>query len=232
MKNFYIFPNSVNRIHEDERIKVNITDGVITFFHFDGQKEQIAEVNTALLRDGSSTMVLNSPMGSTFVLYNFREIVQVMDTTPSEFLSAMQVRGFMQIDKCGGEVYIKTFLLAGDNELASDTRDFSYCTHCIKDFIHPLDWAFSWTLRKLDAKLEGSKLVMQMELCQSGFWQRDVYASHAGQTIRLAPGMNTIEFVFCPSENVYLGEPNCRYKGRAIEVRKLLEGGTDNGISC
>ena len=225
MDNIYIFPNVVRRKSEKERFKVNIEGKEIYLLYDCGDgAEQIVLIDTEILRDGSSTMVLNNSItGNTYALYNFREILQVMDMIPSEFLSVMGQRGFMQIDKSGGDVFVKVFLLEGERSLASDINDFSRYEHCTKDYILPLDWRYSWTLGDVKAHVEGDKLKLELELIESEFWKSGVYASHGGQYILLSPGKNNIEFRFNPHENVYLGSPNCRYTGRAIDVKRLLE---------
>ena len=64
----FVFPNAMPRRGE-ERIKLNIEGTVFHFFH----DEEEVIIETALLRDGSSTMVLNNTItGKTYALYNFR----------------------------------------------------------------------------------------------------------------------------------------------------------------
>lgn len=224
LKNFYIFPSAVGRKAADEQLKLNIEGERLELYHtHDGAEERVI-VDAGVLPDGSCTMVLhNNIMGSTYALYNFRELLQALAMTPSEFMQALNQRGLMQIDKSGGEIFAKVFLLDGDNELASDTDDFSGLSHCTKDCIHPLDWSYSWTLRDLHGWLWQDELILQFDLLQSAFWQQEVYCSHGGQAVRVQPGPNEVRFKYIETENVYLGAPNCRYTGRAIEVRRLLQ---------
>ena len=126
----FIFPDSVRRENEKENIKLNIVGSVFHFFH--NGKESI--IDTSLLKSGSSTMVLNNTLtGETYVLYNFREILQVLGMSSQEMLSTLHQRGFMQIDKQGDDLFVKVFLLEGDKELDSDTNDFSSYRHYTKD---------------------------------------------------------------------------------------------------
>ena len=102
--NLFVFPNSISRKDENEKIKLNINDNVLEFFYNDTR----VMIDTDVLRDGSSTMVMNNPITEeTYVLYNFRELLEVLNLTPSEMLEGFQQRGFMQIDKCAGDVFIK-----------------------------------------------------------------------------------------------------------------------------
>lgn len=216
MKNLFIFPNAIHT-DEEKEVKLNIKGKVLYFWY----GERHVMIDTEVLRDGSSTMILNNPLLSeTYVLYNFRETLEVLAMTPSEMLSRLQQQGLMQIDKCGGEVYIKVFL-PGDY-LESDTHDFSSYAHYTKDYIHPLDWRYSWTLKEVAGNVENGMLHLELELVKSDFWQRDIYLSHAGQYALLQPGKNKVEFKYIPTENTYVGNPNCRYTGRAIELDRLL----------
>ena len=99
-KNLFIFPNAVNRKNDIETIKLNTKGKVLEFFH----NGKVNIIDTELLRDGSSTVILNNGItDNTYVLYNFREVLQVLDMLPSEFLTNLSQRCFMQLDKSGGE---------------------------------------------------------------------------------------------------------------------------------
>lgn len=222
----YIFPNAMPRRSADDDIKLNIEGSVFHFFH--GGEELV--IDTELLRDGSSTMVMNNTItGKCYVLYNFRELLEVLDMTPSEMLVTLSQRGFMQIDKCGGDLYVKAFLPEGEPELLSDTTDFSEYRHETKDMIHPLDWRYSWTLRDLAARLSGGKITLSFTLSQSDFWTRPLFVSHGGQTAEIFEGENEVTFTYIPTEAAYVGNPNCRYKGRAIDLARLI-GGMSHGL--
>lgn len=215
--NLFVFPYAIGRRDSGERMKLNVDGARLDFYHDD----EYIMIDTDVLRDGSSTMVLNNPLtGRTYVLYNFREHLEVLGMTPSELLEGLQQRGFMQIDKCAGELYIKVFLF--DGMLESDTTDFSGYGHYTRDYIHPLDWQYSWTLQSVAGAVEQGVLRLELELAKSDFWRRDVYLSHAGQYALLQPGRNVVEFRYNPTENAYVGNRNCRYKGRAIDLPRLL----------
>lgn len=220
-KNLFVFPGAVNRKMDTENIKLNIEDKVIRFDH----NGKLCIIDTDVLKDGSSTVVLNNGItDNTYVLYNFREILQVLDMLPSEFLSNLSQRCFMQIDKSGGEAFIKVFLLRGMNELPSDTNDFSSLAHYTLDYIHELDWRYSWTVKNVKATLADEILTLSFNTAVSEFWKTQVFISHAGQSFRVNKGFNTVAFKYIPTEKVYLGTENCRYKGRAIDIKRLIGG--------
>lgn len=219
----YVFPNAVRRAGK-ERIKLNTDGSKLIFFY----NEDKVVIDTAVLREGSSTLILHNYItGNTYPLYNFREITQAMDMTSSEFINTICQPSYMQIDKCAGDLFIKVFLPEGDTFLESDTDDFSLCRHLTKDMIHPLDWKYSWTLDEVEGRLEGEKLYLTLAVSKSDFWKRDVYISHAGQAAKVMPGRNTYAFKYVEGENAYLGEPCCRYKGRAIDLDRLLRRHSD-----
>lgn len=53
---------------------------------------------------------------------------------------------------------------------------------------------------------------------RSGVWKDPVYVSHAGQSQELTEGKNYFSFAWSPTEDVYCGSENGRYKGRALHV--------------
>lgn len=219
MENLFIFPNAVNRRDETETIRLDIDGKQLHFFH---NNEELL-IDTNVLRDGSSTVILsNAVTNTTYVLYNFREILQVMDMVPSEFLSNLGQRCFMQIDKSGEELFVKVFLLEGMNELPSQTNDFSCYSHYLPDYIHELDWQYSWTLIDIKAEVVGKYIDLTFNIAISGFWKEPIYISHAGQSVLCKKGVNKVRFLYNFTENAYLGSRNCRYKGRAIVLAKLI----------
>lgn len=220
-KHIFVFPDAVNRQSLDETIRLDIHGSKLHFFH----KKQEVIVDTAVLRNGSSTVILSSGMtDNTYALYNFREILQTLDMTPSEFFTTLAQRCFLQIDKSGDEVFMKAFLLKGMNEMPSRTNDFSGCSHCTMDYIHELDWKYSWTIKNVQGNLKEGWLTLTFETVLSDFWKEPVYISHGGQTALCRKGWNVVKFRYNPTENAYLGAENCRYKGRAIDVKRLIGG--------
>ena len=220
-KNLFVFPNTVNRKTEVETIELNIEDKVLKFYH----NGRPCIIDTEVLKDGSSTVILNNGItDNTYVLYNFREMLQVLDMLPSEFLTNLSQRCFMQIDKSGGEVFIKVFLLKGMNELSSDTNDFSCFAHYTLDYIHELDWRYSWTVKAVKAVLKNGFLTVRFNTTISDFWKTQVFISHAGQSQLVKKGFNSVVFKYIPTENIYFGAENCRYTGRAIDVVRLIRG--------
>ena len=217
--NLFIFPGAVNVKTEEETLKLNIRGEVLEFYH----NGTLNLIDTELLREGSSTVILNNGItDNTYVLYNFREILQVLDMLPSEFFTNLSQRCFMQIDKSGGEVFIKVFLLKGMNELPSDTDNFSGYAHQTLDYIKELDWKYSWTVKNMKAGVEQEILKLRFETVISDFWETSVFISHAGQSLRVMPGVNVVAFKYVPTEQIYFGAENCRYKGRAVDVKRLL----------
>lgn len=217
-KHIFVFPDLIDR-HDGEHVKLNIDGDVFHFFH--DEKEVV--VNCSLLRDGSSTLIMRSNItGNTFALYNFREILQALDLTPTEFNYYMNLTSFMQIDRCGDGLFVKAFLLRGDYDLESDTDDFSMLEHCTADYVHPLDWRFSWTTHDAKASLDGDVLRLSIRLDRSDFRTRPVFCSYGGQAVELKDGQNDLTFTYVPCEFAYIGEPYCRYKGRGIDIGRLL----------
>lgn len=221
----FIFPNIHSRINDSDKIKLNIENDTFTFFYND--KKVI--VDTSVLRDGSSTLILyNQITENLYPLYNFRELLQIMDMTPMDFTHNLGQKGFIQIDKCSDDLFIKVFLFKGDFSLDSDTNDFSNCRHYTIDYIHALDWQYSWLLDNIEGYINDGILHLEFDTHISDFWKRDIYCNHAGQSVKLNQGHNIVEVKYVPTNNVYIGEPNCRYVGRTIDIERLIN---DNKVA-
>lgn len=208
----YIFPEA---IHTEDTISLDLEGNRLTFFC----NSQRVYMDLAALRSGSSTVILKNPMtGTLYPLFNFREILLVMDLGPQELLRTLRINAYVQIDKSGKDTFIKVFLPKGQKELNSRTHDFSCFPHVPLADLHKLDRAYSWEVRKVKAQIHYGRIEGSMVLERSGFWKEPVYVSHAGQTKELTEGENTFSFSWSPTEDVYCG-PKCgRYKGRALHV--------------
>ena len=176
-------------------------------------------LDLGVLRNGSSTVILKNPItGTLYPLFNFREILQVMDLGPQELLRTLQLNAYVQIDKSGKDSFIKVFLPRGQGELKSRTHDFSSFPHVAMADLHKLDRAFSWAVKDVKAQIHYGRIEGSLVLERSAFWKEPVYVSHAGQTQELTQGENWFSFAWSPTEDVYCG-PQCgRYKGRALHV--------------
>lgn len=217
MIDLFIFDN-FHPNYKDSILKFNITDNKIDI-NFENYKIYI---DPSVLRNGSSTLVLYNPVQKElYTLFNFKQLLEVLNMTPSELLERLVQFGIMQIDKCNDNYFIKLF--SPTYNLQSDTHDITKYTFLTKDAIHPIDWKYSWITNTLDAKLIDGYLYVDLELEQSEFWTNEIYASHGGQPLKLNKGINHLRFKYIQSEDIYIGNMNCRYKGRRIEVVKLLK---------
>lgn len=208
----YIFPKA---IHTEDTISLDLEGNRLTFFC----NSQRVSLDLGVLRNGSSTVILKNPItGTLYPLFNFREILQVMDLGPQELLRTLQLNAYVQIDKSGKDSFIKVFLPRGQRELKSRTHDFSSFPHVTMADLHKLDRAFSWAVKNVKAQIHYGRIEGSLVLERSVFWKEPVYVSHAGQTQELTEGENWFSFVWSPTEDVYCG-PKCgRYKGRALHL--------------
>jgi hypothetical protein len=195
-------------------IKLNIY-GDELHFYFGGD---LHKINLATLRDGSSTVFIQPQMGKAFLLYNFREILQLVGTTPVGIMNMLRINAWMQLDKRGQDkAFIKVTVPSNQAELLSDTDDFSLVRHCLPEDIHPLDWEYSWTNEVRSLEFPGNKVKITIEHRPSEFCTTPVYLSHAGQTARLESGRNEVVFTYIDTEDAYVGNsPYGRYVGRRV----------------
>lgn len=212
MNSIYIFPEA---IHTEDTISLDLEENGLRFFC--NNKRVI--IDLAALRSGSSTVILKNPItGTVYPLFNFREILQVMDLGPQELLQTLRINGYVQIDKSGKDTFIKVFLPNGQPELKSRTHDFSRFPHVAMADLHKLDRAFSWSAHTGKVQIHYGRIEGSLVFDRSTFWKEPVYVSHAGQSQELTEGENWFSFVWSPSEDVYCG-PQCgRYKGRALHI--------------
>jgi hypothetical protein len=212
MNSLFIFPESVQT---KDTIALDLDGDRMTFFC----NNRRVFIDLAALRSGSSTVILKNPItGTLYPLFNFREILQVMDLGPQELLRTLRIISYVQIDKSGKDTFIKVFLPKGQSELHSRTHDFSRFPHVPLADLHKLDRAYSWNVHTVKVNIHYGRIEGSLVLERSGFWKEPVYVSHTGQSKELTEGENTFSFSWSPTEDVYCG-PKCgRYKGRALHV--------------
>lgn len=212
MNHLFIFPEAVQT---EDTIGLDLEESRLNF-SCNGKR---VAINLDTLRSGSSTVILKNPItGSVYPLFNFREILQVMDLGPQEFLKTLGINSYVQIDKSGEDTFMKVFLPKGQTELKSRTHDFSRFPHVAMTDLHKLDRAFSWRVHHVKARIHYGRIEVSLVFERSAFWKEPVYVSHAGQTQELTQGENWFSFAWSPTEDVYCG-PQCgRYKGRALHL--------------
>ncbi|MCD2436309.1 hypothetical protein LQE88_09995 [Acidaminococcus sp. NSJ-142] len=208
----YIF---LAAIHTEDIISLDLEENRLSFFC--NGKRVFIELNA--LRSGSSTVILKNPLtGSLYPLFNFREILQVMDLGSQELLRTLQLNAYVQIDKSGKDTFIKVFLPMGQGELKSRTHDFSNFPYVAMADLHKLDRDFSWAVKDVKAQIHYGRIEGSLVFERSTFWKEPVYVSHAGQTQELTEGKNYFSFSWSPTEDVYCGPKYGRYKGRALHL--------------
>ena len=212
MNHLFILPEAVQT---EDTIGLDMEGSRLSFF-CNGKR---VAINLDALGSGSSTVILKNPVtGFVYPLFNFREILQVMDLGPQELLRTLSLCSFVQIDKSGKDTFMKVFLPKGQPELKSYTHDFSRFPHVAMADLHKLDRAFSWTVHHVKAWIHYSRIEGSLVFECSAFWKEPVYVSHAGQTQELTQGENWFSFAWSPTEDVYCGPEKGRYKGRALHL--------------
>lgn len=204
-------------------LKVNII-GNRYDITYDGQE---TSVDLECLRDGSSTVVLYNPIQHVlYPLYNFREILQVVNLPASVFSQSVQMPVVMQIDKSAGNVFVKISIPRGARGIESDTTDFSQYEVRPVDQVHELDLQFSWQLQGTRAHFDDDNktyFTVNMYLNRSDFWKEPVYLNYAGQSQLLESGENIVRFKYVPHNELFAGAQDCRYPGRIIYLEDILD---------
>ena len=204
-------------------MKVNVVDTRYDIM-YNGQE---TSVDCSVLRDGSSTAVMYNPLqDKLYPIYNFREILQVINLTAAEFSNSVQMPCVMQIDKSNGAAFVKICLPLGMRHLDSDTTDFSQYEVRPVDQIHELDLQFSWQLQGTRAHFDDDSktyFTVNTYLNRSDFWKEPVYLNYAGQSQLLESGENIVRFKYVPHNELFAGAQDCRYPGRIIYLKDILE---------
>lgn len=125
MNHLFIFPEAVQT---EDTIALDLEGNRLSF----SCSNKLVAINLDALRSGFSTVIQKNPVtGSVYPLFNFREILQVMDLGPQELLRTLGLCSFVQIDKSGKDIFMKVFLPKGQPELRSRTHDFSRFPHVV-----------------------------------------------------------------------------------------------------
>ena len=213
MTDIFIFPDAVNQNTNLKSYKLNIDKEQLTYFYND----KYVIIDTSLLTNGSSTIVLYNPKcDDLYVLYNFREILQLTNKKPRDFLTEFQRQGLIQIDKSSHGIFVKVFLFKGDIKLTSDTTDFSIYPHLSLQDMIELDRDYSWRIKNTKTIIFDNKVKISFTLTVSNFWSEPIYLNHAGQSILLKSGHNELILPYIKTENIYIGIKNSHYPGRKI----------------
>lgn len=165
MNHLFIFPEAVQT---EDTIALDLEGNRLSF----SCSNKLVAINLDALRSGSSTVIQKNPVtGSVYPLFNFREILQVMDLGPQELLRTLGLCSFVQIDKSGKDIFMKVFLPKGQPELRSRTHDFSRFPHVVMADLHKLDRAFSWTVHHVKAQIHYGRIEGSLVFERSAFWK-------------------------------------------------------------
>lgn len=220
MNHIYIFPNATSVENKEDKIKLNISEdkNVLTFFYNDDK----VTIDIRNLDDESSTLVMhNTVKHTTYALYNFREILQVLDMTPYEFLHHYHIPSYMQIDKVDDNTFIKVFLPKNVYELDSDTTNFYIYPHYNnKDKIHELDLEYSYDAKLINYRHKADSIILDISFTKSDFYKnKDIYLNYSGTYKKLQKGLHAYKFKYIEgNDEFFVGLKNSRYIGRAIKI--------------
>ena len=210
-----IFPNAIPRC-KGEKLTVDLLpDGNGLAIDYCGEKQQI---RFDALENQTSTIYVVGQSGS-MALFNFRELLMTFGMTPTQFLEAFHLRGFIQIDKTRRGVFTKIFCFKGCRDPDSTVTDWRRYDHEKNEDLHYVDRKYSWAFIPYRIRKENGRLVVTGRLWKSELWQDEpLYFNHGGQAVLLDPGVNHINMVYVPGEQAYVGNIRSRYVGRMIDL--------------
>lgn len=211
-----IFPDAIPRRHPGERLVIDLLpDGNGLAVDYCGVKQQI---RFDTLENKTSTIYVVGEGGS-IVLYNFRELLMAFGMTPTQFLAAFHLRGFIQIDKTRRGVFTKIFCFKGAQNPDSVGTDWHRYDHEKNENLHYIDRRYSWAFLPYRIRKENGRLLVTGRLWQSELWQDEpLFFNHGGQAVLLTPGLNHLNLVYVSGEQAYVGNIRSRYIGRMIDL--------------
>lgn len=210
-----IFPDAIPR-RPGESMTIDLLPGKngLAIAHY-GEKQQI---RFETLESQTSTIYVVGQTGS-MVLYNFRELLMVFGMTPTQFLTAFHLRGFVQIDKTRRGVFVKIFCFKGCRDPDSTGTDWHRYDHEKNEDLHYIDRKYSWAFMPYYIRKEKDRLLVTGRLWKSELWKDEpLYFNHGGQAVLLRSGMNHLNLVYVPGEQAYVGNVQSRYVGRMIDL--------------
>jgi hypothetical protein len=189
----------------------------IFFFHNNFQMV----IDTAVLKNGSSAVVLNNPLtGRTYIIYDFSNLLDRLDLMPSSFAIKLLQRCFLQVYKINGEVCIKVFLPEGTDRLESNTDNLSAWKRYTLGYAAAQDKGLFWQTRDLSARLEGSLLIIGFKNLPVKGQNPDGVLRYVGYETSISPGINTFAFPYVPGEKIHLVDSDMDWE---IDVNNILK---------
>lgn len=169
------------------------------------------------MQDGDSAIVVYSPVASKlFVLYNYRELLQLLGLAPSETYTAIHAIIVAQVDIVKQEPFIKVFLSNGQYKLDGDL-DSSDCVFKPISEMHALDLQFSYD-HEVKYEINVGKIFFTVHLRKNAY-QGPLYLNYGNQSCLLHDDDIThIIYDYIPGEDAFIGPEHSRLEGRRVHV--------------
>ena len=169
------------------------------------------------MQDGDSAIVVYSPVANKlFVLYNYRELLQLLGLAPSETYTAIHAVIVAQVDIVKQEPFIKVFLSNGQYKLDGDL-DSSDCVFKPISEMHALDLQFSYET-KTDFKIDDNKIAFSVYLNKNAY-EGPLYFNYGSQSCRLNDNDIThMVYDYIPNEDAFIGPEHSRLEGRRVHI--------------
>lgn len=203
--------SSVSVSEVENGIMVHIGTGV-TDNHF-------CTVDIKHMKEGDSAIVVYSPIANKlFVLYNYRELLQLLGLAPSETYTAIRAIIVAQVDIVKKEPFIKVFLSKGQYKLDGDL-DSSDCVFKPISDMHALDLQFSYDAKTTFEICDG-RIIFSVYLIKNAY-DNPLYFNYGSQSCRLNDnGVTNMVYDYIPNEDAFIGPEHSRLEGRRVRVHE------------
>lgn len=171
------------------------------------------------MKEGDSAIVVYSPIADKlFVLYNYRELLQLLGLAPSETYTAIHAVIIAQIDIVKKEPFIKVFLSRRQYKL-NGNLDSSDCVFKPISDMHALDLQFSYDT-KTTYEINGDRIIFSVYLSKNAY-SGSLYFNYGSQSCKLNDdGITNIIYDYIPGEDAFIGPEHSRLEGRRVRVHE------------
>lgn len=191
--------------------------GLVIYVGADKTDNHLCTIDFKHMKEGDSAIVVYSPVvDRLFVLYNYRELLQLLGLAPSETYSAIHAIIVAQVDIVKEEPFVKVFLSSGQYKLDGNL-DSSDCVFKPISDMHALDLQFSYDA-KTSYRINNGMIVFSVYLSKNAY-EGPLYFNYGSQSCKLNDnGITNIIYDYIPREDAFIGPERSRLEGRRVRI--------------
>ena len=211
----FVFQNQTT-LESDVSVS-KVDNGISVHVDVGATDNYFCTVDIKHMHEGDSAIVVYSPVADRlFTLYNYRELLQMLGSAPSETYSAIHAVIVAQVDIVNKEPFIKMFLSSNQYKLHGDLDSFDCVFKPISD-MHALDLQFSYDT-KVTFEIDDDMIIFSVYLNKNAY-EGLLYFNYGNQSCKLNDNSVTnIVYDYIPNEDAFIGPEHSRLEGRRIHI--------------